>query len=113
MSARRSRRAAALPAPALLLALAALAGITLQAAYLCAVGLTRWRSPWWRLGIAFVALLLVVKAEIWLGAYHRVLLPLTFSFNLLLPGGRAFWPVFLAGNLGLATSLFLLAASFG
>jgi hypothetical protein len=95
------------------LPLVALAGVTAQAACLLAVCRRRWREPWWRVGAAFVALLLVIKAEIWLGAYLRVLLPLTFAFNLLLPPGRMFWPLFVAGNAGLSTSLLLLGDPLG
>jgi hypothetical protein len=84
----------------------AIVGITVQAVSLLVIH--RWRSAWWRLGIAFVALMFVIKPEIWLGAYARVLLPLTVAFNLSLPRDHRFWPIFLAGNLGLATSVRLL-----
>jgi hypothetical protein len=93
-----------------LLPLLALTGVTFQAGWLLAMAFRRWRDPWLRVGVAFVALLLVVKGEIWLGAYLRVLLPLTLAFNLLLPRGRLFWPVFAAGNLGLVSSAYLLVA---
>jgi hypothetical protein len=88
------------------LALLAIAGVTVQAIYLLRV--VEWRRPWWRVGVAFIGLLLVIKGEIWLGAYLRVLLPLTLAFNLLLPRGRAFWPWFVAGNLGLGLSIRIL-----
>jgi hypothetical protein len=84
----------------------AILGVTVQAAYF--VGMPKWRSAWWRLGLAFVGLMFVIKPEIWLGAYARVLLPLTVAFNLSLPRDQRFWPIFLAGNLGLATSVRLL-----
>jgi hypothetical protein len=84
----------------------ALAGVSAQAVYLLVR--PRWREPWWRVGIAFVGLMLVVKAEIWLGAYLRVLLPLSFAFNLSLPRGPRFWPVFVLGNLGLVSSVYTL-----
>ena len=90
------------------LALLALAGVTVQALYL--VGGMAWRAPWWRVGVAFVILMLVIRPEIWLGAYLRVLLPLMLAFNLSLPRSRWFWPVFAAGNAGLAWSLYLLAS---
>ncbi len=86
------------------LRLLALAGITAQAAYLLSLG--RWRSPWWRVGVAFVALMLLISPEIWLGAYLRVLLPLTLAFNLLLPRGRWFWAIFVIGNMGVVESVF-------
>ncbi len=86
----------------------AIVGITVQAAHLLVI--PRWRSAWWRVGVVFVALMFVIKPEIWLGAYARVLLPLTVAFNLSLPRDQRFWPIFLAGNLGLATSVRLLLA---
>ena len=51
---------------------------------------------------------MLVKGEIWLGAYLRVLLPLTLAFNLLLPRNQWFWPAFVLGNLGLSGSLWRL-----
>jgi hypothetical protein len=46
--------------------------------------------------------MLAVDAAVWggyPGAVTRVLLPMTLAFNLLLPSGKAFWPVWTAGNL--------------
>ena len=88
----------------------AFVGVSVQALYV--VALHRWRSAWWRTGVAFVGLMFVVRAEIWLGAYLRVLLPLTMAFNLSLPRDRSFWPAFVLGNLGLATSVQLIASAF-
>lgn len=88
----------------------AFVGASVQALYV--VALHRWRSAWWRTGVAFVGLMFVVRAEIWLGAYLRVLLPLTMAFNLSLPRDRSFWPAFVLGNLGLATSVQLIASAF-
>jgi hypothetical protein len=62
-------------------------------------------SPIWLYGIGFAVLLWVISPPVWLGqlAYTRVLLPLTFSFNLLLlerkQAGFAWW--FALGNIGL------------
>ncbi|MEO7192376.1 MAG: glycosyltransferase family 87 protein [Vicinamibacterales bacterium] len=88
----------------------AFVGVTAQALYV--VALHRWRSAWWRVGVAFAGLMLIMKGEIWLGAYLRVLLPLTLAFNLSLPRDRSFWPLFVVGNLGLATSVQLIASAF-
>lgn len=88
----------------------AFVGVSAQALYVLAIH--RWRSAWWRTGVAFIALMFVIRGEIWLGAHLRVLLPLTLAFNLTLPRGRAFWPVFVLGNLGLATSVSVLASAF-
>jgi hypothetical protein len=85
-------------------------GTTVQALHVLAA--RNWRSAWWRTGVAFIALMLVIRAEIWLGAYLRVLLPLTLAFNLSLPRDRTFWPVFVLGNLGLATSVSLVVSAF-
>ncbi len=68
------------------------------------VGWRRSRLAWWRAGAGFVVLLLTLGHGVWEGvpaAYLRVLLPLTVSFNLLLPvASRWFWPIFFVGNLG-------------
>mgnify|MGYP001546962198 CR=1 FL=1 len=65
-------------------------------------------SIWWRIGVAHVALMLVLGEWVWSGywAGARALLPLTVAFNLLLPAGRGFWPLWIAGNLSLVHGLF-------
>ncbi len=82
-------------------ALVAIAGLFLQAFVLL-----RLRKPddaWWRIGVAHVLLLAVLGPWVWSGywAACRAVLPLTVAFNLLLPSGRAFWPLLVAGNLTL------------
>ena len=60
------------------------------------------RSPLWCTGAVFAVLMLLVSDHVWggnPGATPRVVLPMTFAFNLTLPGGRAFWPWLVAGNL--------------
>jgi hypothetical protein len=63
--------------------------------------------PWWRVAVPYVVLLLVVGrvlADPHTGAITRVLLPLTFGFNILLASEARplrFWPWFAAGNLHL------------
>lgn len=76
-----------------------IAGLVLQAAVL-------WRhrappNPWWRIGAAYSVLLLFLGPWVWTGywAACRAVLPLTIAFNLLLPAGRAFWPLLILGNL--------------
>jgi hypothetical protein len=80
------------------------AALTVQFVYL-AIVVRRWREPWWRLAAAFGLLMLVVNDAVWEGypgAATRVLLPLTFGFNVLLAKhGRGFWWWFVAGNLHL------------
>lgn len=89
----------------------AIVGLTVQAVSL--LGTFRWRSAWWRTGVAFIGLMLLIRPEIWLGAYARVLLPLTVAFNLSLPDDRRFWPLWIAGNLGLAMSVRMMTGAFG
>ena len=76
-----------------------IAGLGLQAAFL---GLRRDpSSPWWRIGAAYAALLIFLGPWVWSGywAACRAVLPMTIAFNLLLPPGRLFWPLWIIGNL--------------
>ncbi|MFT3829525.1 MAG: hypothetical protein QM691_07445 [Opitutaceae bacterium] len=64
----------------------------------------RWRDAWWRIGVSFGLLMAVLGESVWEGypsAATRVLLPMTLAFNLLLPRGGRWWPVFLLGNLSI------------
>ncbi len=66
--------------------------------------LCRWRpaEAWWRIGAMFAVLGLLVAQPVWEGhpgAATRVILPMTLAFNLLVPRGRAWLPLLLAGNL--------------
>lgn len=64
-----------------------------------------YRDPWWRVGVAYTVLMLLldrVLADPVTGAITRVLMPLTVAFNVLLAreARRAhFWPWFVLGNL--------------
>jgi hypothetical protein len=81
--------------------------LTVQAAYLA------WRRalahPWWRLAVSYAALMFIADPVVWdgyPGAITRVVLPLTFGFNMLLAGERGrFWPWCLAGNLHVIAAL--------
>lgn len=69
-----------------------------------ALSLVRHRNtdaPWWRIGIAYAILLVFLGPWVWSGywAACRAVLPLTIAFNLLLPSGKAFWPIWGIGNL--------------
>ena len=78
----------------------ALIGVTTQAAVLLI--LRDWQNPWWRVGMGSVALMVVLGPAVWEGypgAVTRVLLPMTFAFNAVLPRNRWFWPLFVLGNL--------------
>lgn len=82
-------------------ALVAIPGLFLQAGVLLAHPSRS--NPWWRIGVAYGALLLFLGPWVWSGywATCRAVLPLTLAFNLLLPAGRAFWPLWIAGNVTL------------
>jgi len=60
-------------------------------------------DPWWRIGAAYGVLMVFLGPWVWSGywAACRAVLPLTVAFNLLLPAGRCFWPLWIAGNLTL------------
>lgn len=79
------------------------AALTVQLLYLSVS--RAWREPWWRLAAAFGLLMLLVNDAVWEGypgAATRVLLPLTFGFNVLLANERrGFWWWFVSGNLHL------------
>jgi hypothetical protein len=83
--------------------------LTVQVAFL-AVAARQWREPWWRLAVAFAMLMFVVHDAVWEGypgAITRVVLPLTFGFNVLLAKwqGRGFWAWFALGNLHVIAGL--------
>ena len=62
------------------------------------------KQPWWRIGISFAILMLVLGDAVWEGypgAGSRVLLPMQLVFNVLVPRGRAWLPVLILGNLTL------------
>lgn len=64
----------------------------------------QWGQLWWRLGIGFAALALVLGPAVWEGApgaAPRVLLALHLAFNLLLPRGRRWIPLLILGNLSM------------
>jgi len=84
-----------------------LVSLTVQAAFL--VFDRQWRDPWWRIAGAFAVLMLIVSPAVWVGspgAITRVVLPLTFGFNVLLVRAqRGFWAWFVLGNLHLLPAL--------
>ncbi len=76
--------------------------ITVQAAFL--LWRWRWSEAAWRLTVPFAVLALVLGSAVWEGfpgAASRVLLPLLFGFNLLVPTGRRWLPLLVLGNLTL------------
>jgi hypothetical protein len=82
-------------------ALLGIVGLLLQAGVVVRIG--RSEDPWWRIGVAHAALLVVLGPWVWNGywAACRALLPLSLAFNLLLPAGKRFWPLWIVGNLTL------------
>jgi hypothetical protein len=88
-------------------------GLTIQTAVLLIV--RDWRSPWWRAGMGSVLLMVVLGPAVWEGlpgAVTRVLLPMTFAFNVVLPGNRWFWPLWVLGNLSIIPALEVLRVPF-
>jgi hypothetical protein len=75
-----------------------IAGLVCQAVFLWKNRIPQ--SPWWRVGVAYSFLLLVLSSWVWSGywAAFRAVLPMTIAFNLLLPRTRAFWPWWIVGN---------------
>ena len=64
----------------------------------------RWTDPWWRLGAAYALLMVFLGGAVWEGypgAAARVLLPMLLAFNILVPRGRFWWILLLAGNLSI------------
>lgn len=71
----------------------------------------RWRPQerWWRVGAAFALMMGFLSTPVWEGfpgAATRVLLPMTLAFNILVPRGRRWFAVLIAGNLTVAASVF-------
>jgi hypothetical protein len=65
------------------------------------------RDPWWRLGIAYAVLLAFLGDAVWQGyptAAARVLLPMTFAFNVAVPRRGAWAFLLVLGNIGLLPS---------
>jgi hypothetical protein len=69
----------------------------------------RWRpaDAWWRIGATFAGMMVFLSTPVWEGfpgASTRVLLPMTLAFNILVPRGRKWLPVLIAGNLTVVAS---------
>ena len=91
----------------------AMIGLTAQTVVLLAV--RDWRNPWWRAGMGSVVLMLALGPAVWEGANPaatRVLLPMTFAFNVVLPRNRWFWPLWGLGNLSILSALEVLRVPF-
>ena len=91
--------------------LLALIGVTVQAAWLLAR--PQWNNLWWRFGIGYAALMLMLGTAVWEGypgAAMRVLLPLNLAFNALVPRTRAGLALLVLGNLTVPAGLVELAS---
>lgn len=89
--------------------LLAVAGLTVQAAYL----LLRPQpgAPWWRIGAVYAGMMLLLGTAVWEGypgAALRVLLPLTLAFFVLARRGRASAAWLCAGSLSAGAGLLAL-----
>lgn len=76
----------------------------------CVFLLARWRpsNAWWRIGAVFALMAVFLSRPVWEGspgAATRVLLPMSLAFNILVPRGRRWLPLLLAGNLTVFASL--------
>ena len=69
---------------------------------------------WWRTGMVYLGLLLIVGPAVWEGpiaAVTRIGLPMTIAFNLrILPSGR-FWPLWILGNCNIPAALEVIGVS--
>jgi hypothetical protein len=90
-----------------------LVGLTTQALFLLLK--REWNSPWWRMGVVYVLFLPMLSPLVWEGypgSAVRVLLPMTFAFNVLVLRSRAFWPLVILGNLSVLYGLAELKVPF-
>jgi hypothetical protein len=69
----------------------------------------QWEKAWWRVGMSFAILMIILGEAVWEGypgAASRVLLPMQLAFNVLVPLGRWWRYVLIAGNLTLLAAPF-------
>lgn len=76
----------------------------------CIFLLARWRpsETWWRIGAMFALMAVFLSRPVWEGfpgAATRVLLPMSLAFNILVPRGRRWLPILVAGNLTVFASV--------
>ncbi len=86
--------------------LLAFVALTVQAGWLLLR--PQWGSAWWRFGVGYAGLLLLLGPAIWEGfpgAATRVLLPLNLAFNALAPRTRAGFALLVLGNLTVPAGL--------
>ncbi|MDO8539743.1 MAG: hypothetical protein Q7S40_04820 [Opitutaceae bacterium] len=79
--------------------------VTVQLLFI-AVG-RRWTEPWWRVGAMFALMTVFLSTPVWEGfpgAFTRVLLPMSLAFNVIVPRGRRWLPLLVAGNLSVLST---------
>lgn len=95
------------PSLGTLWALFILVSLTVQFVFL--VLHPQWERAWWRVGLSFAVLMVFLGEAVWEGypgAASRVLLPMQLAFNILVPVGRWWRLVLIAGNLTLLAAPF-------
>ncbi|HUF46238.1 MAG TPA: hypothetical protein VMM93_00415 [Vicinamibacterales bacterium] len=95
--------------------LLALTSVTVQAVFFAAW--RDWTSPWYRVGLTYTLLMIVLGPAVWEGtpgAFTRVLLPMTCAFNIVLVRlpRRIYWPLAILGNLTVVQGLEALRTPF-
>lgn len=80
-----------------------LGGLSLAYQSVSLIARPRWSDPWWRMGVGFAVFFWFLGGSVWHGywAAARVVLPMTFAFNLLAAKDRGFWGRMTAANLPL------------
>jgi hypothetical protein len=95
------------PNPGSLWAILILISLTVQFVFL--ICRPQWEQAWWRVGLSFAILMIFLGDAVWEGypgAASRVLLPMQLAFNVLVPAGRWWRIVLIAGNLTLLAAPF-------
>jgi hypothetical protein len=87
---------------------AILVGLSVQMAFLALRW--EWKSAWWRMAAPYCLLFAMTSYAVWggsPGAAPRVLLPLTFAFNVLVARleGWSFWALVILGNLSVVSGI--------
>lgn len=88
--------------------LAVLVGLSVQMAFVALRW--EWKNAWWRMAAPYCLLFAMTSFAVWdgmPGAAPRVLLPLTFAFNVLVARmeGWRFWVLVILGNVSVVTGI--------
>jgi hypothetical protein len=87
---------------------AVLIGLSVQMAFLALRW--EWKSAWWRMAAPYCLIFAMISYPVWgglPGAAPRVLLPLTFAFNVLVARleGWSFWALVILGNVSVVSGI--------